>query len=1054
MCVRRMNRLRMSKNKTWPKRKLLGKLLIVITIFTLVIPSLFAHHAGAISGSQGPKTATSSANCVDLAGVGTITWGTPANAQTANTVYSTATITSTATTHYLKCTGFGFTLPASGVTVAGITATITRKAATAARLADSTVSLVKGGVVTGSNKALAATWTATNTAFNYGAANDLWATAWTAADINAANFGLVISAKNNTATSTVASVDALTLTVAYNFNATFTQSSYRWFNNADSAASPIDVGTPLNGVAQNTPTTALAEQAIFRLRMGVHIGTDVAPAGAGLAFRLQYAARGSDNTCDTAFANESYADVTAATPIAYANNTLATDGMTVKTNANNPAHNADTTIFEEYNELNDTGVINTIAAGQDGLWDFALKDNAAPGGTTYCLRMADTTGTAFAATVVPQITTLALAFNQSGYRWFNNQDSSATSTFVSTWGAGPGDFAYCVTPTSDGGYIVSGDDYSYGAGGSDAIILKYDSKGVLEWSRTWGGTGSEQGTSVTQTTDGGFVMAGLTTSYGSGGNDGYVAKFTSTGTLSWSRIWGGTSDDYSYEVTETTDGGVVVSGVSNSASMGGFGGYDAILLKYDSTGALSWKKAWGGVNDEYGQGVTQTADGGYAMSGNTNTWAVGNYDPFLAKLTSAGALSWSVTANGTGFEDCFEVIQTSDGGYALTGNTTSWPNTSSGDNMYIIKFTSTGTVSWTRAWGGPPGNTGNDNGKSLIETADNGIVVAGSTFTYGAGSDDILLVKYASNGTFAWNKTWGGTGTDFGKWVSTSADGGIAAAGLTYSYAAGDGDVALLKFASDGTIAGCSSPMCQSPTATTSSPAITSTACTVTLKDVTPTTSSPTVPSSDPGAMSRFVLSTNIDVNEPLNAAAINAPTMSHDTLQTFRLRLLLHDSNKASPLASQLFKLQYAARGGDGVCDTSFVNETYADVTEATPIAYANNPVATDSQLVLADANDPTHSSDTKIMQEYTEASTYFSPNGITNPKVIAIGQDGLWDFSLKENGAPAAMPYCLRMVYYGGTPLASYSVIPEITTSVPLDSLLRGGQSVQQGTRNQFLW
>ncbi len=172
----------------------------------------------------------------------------------------------------------------------------------------------------------------------------------------------------------------------------------------------------------------------------------------------------------------------------------------------------------------------------------------------------------------------------------------------------------------------------------------------------------------------------------------------------------------------------------------------------------------------------------------------------------------------------------------------------------------------------------------------------------------------------------------------------------------------------------------------------------------------------------RFFDNTNTtDVGTAL--AAQNTAATVGSAGSTFRLRTLLHVADIDLGTSGQAFKLQYAARSG--TCDTAFSGETYADVTAATVIAYNNNAAPADGAVLTANGSDPTHGGHTVVNQTYDEA------NNFTNPAAINAGQDGKWDFALKNNGAPAGTTYCFRVVKDTGTVLDYYYVIPEITTS-----------------------
>lgn len=215
--------------------------------------------------------------------------------------------------------------------------------------------------------------------------------------------GILTWAVYESVSSEAMNIDYVSAVVTYVLP-TFEQSAYRLFNNLDST----DVGTAL--AAQDTAATLGAAGAAFRLRMLLHIGTNQL-AVSGQTFKLQFAQRGADNLCDTAFSGETYADVTAATVIAYKDNTTPADGASLTANANDPTHGTDTIVNQTYEELNNfTNSVAAIPAGQDGKWDFSLKDNGATANTAYCLRAVKSDGTVLDTySVIPEITTASAA---------------------------------------------------------------------------------------------------------------------------------------------------------------------------------------------------------------------------------------------------------------------------------------------------------------------------------------------------------------------------------------------------------------------------------------------------------------------------------------------------------------------------------------------------------------------------------------------------------------------------------------------------------------------
>jgi len=219
----------------------------------------------------------------------------------------------------------------------------------------------------------------------------------------------------------------------------------------------------------------------------------------------------------------------------------------------------------------------------------------------------------------------------------NNQASllikQSGSLFQKTIGGTGNDYGYSIQQTSDGGYVITGETYSFGAGSYDVFVIKLDSSGNLSWAKTIGGTDDDYGYSIQQTSDGGYVITGATYSFGAGGYDVFVIKLNSSGNLSWAKTIGGTGNDSGYSIQQTSDGGYVITGETYSF---GAGSYDVFVIKLDSSGNLSWAKTIGGTDDDYGYSIQQTSDGGYVITGIASSFGAGGYDVFVIKLDSSG----------------------------------------------------------------------------------------------------------------------------------------------------------------------------------------------------------------------------------------------------------------------------------------------------------------------------------------------------------------------------------------------------------------------------------
>jgi len=365
--------------------------------------------------------------------------------------------------------------------------------------------------------------------------------------------------------------------------------------------------------------------------------------------------------------------------------------------------------------------------------------------------------------------------------------------WAKTYGGTGTDVAYSIQQTTDGGYVVAGYTSSFGAGGSDAWVLKLNSTGGVTWQKTYGGTGTDVALSVQQTADGGYIVAGHTTSFGAGGYDFWVLKLNSTGGVTWQKTYGGSGNEYVVwmSVQQSADGGYIVAGYTTSF---GAGDADFWVLKLNSTGGVTWQKTYGGANDDGAYSVRQTAEGGYVVAGYTTSFGAGPIDAWVLKLNSTGGVTWQKTYGGTSNDQASSVQQTADGGYVVAGRTGSF---GAGDyDFWVLKLNSTGGVTWQKTYGG----SGDDEAYSVQQTADGGYVVAGRVYSFGAGSPDAWLLRLNSAGSVTWQKTYGGSSAD-GEWsIQQTADGGYVVAGYANSFGAGGSDAWVVKLGIGGDI--------------------------------------------------------------------------------------------------------------------------------------------------------------------------------------------------------------------------------------------------------------
>jgi len=360
------------------------------------------------------------------------------------------------------------------------------------------------------------------------------------------------------------------------------------------------------------------------------------------------------------------------------------------------------------------------------------------------------------------------------------------SVWSQTYGGTSYDQADSVVDTSDGGYAIAGSTHSFGAGGNDFWLVKTDANGNMEWNKTFGGTEHDSAKSLVATSDGGYAIAGGTYSFGAGSRDFWLIKTNSDGNKQWAKTYGGAEFDNVYSMVATSDGGYVIAGITWSF---GAGWSDFWLVKTDWGGNIVWNQTYGGEYGDEAFSVVATSDGGYALVGITcdsPSLELYPHEILLVKTDAYGNMEWNKTYGLTVADRISSLVETSDGSYAMTGYTESFG--AGRADFVLIKTDESGNMEWNRTYGGPD----SDWAGSLVETSDGGYAIAGTT-QFEPGVNDIWVIKTDMYGNMQWNQTYGGTEEDsYGSVIETS-DGGYAIAGSTRSFGAGNWDFWLIK---------------------------------------------------------------------------------------------------------------------------------------------------------------------------------------------------------------------------------------------------------------------
>jgi len=327
---------------------------------------------------------------------------------------------------------------------------------------------------------------------------------------------------------------------------------------------------------------------------------------------------------------------------------------------------------------------------------------------------------------------------------------------------------------------------------NDYWLLKLHADGTLAWSKTYGGSKDDRGQSLVQTKDGGFALTGYAMSsdgdgsVNNGFHDNWVLKLDAQGNIEWEKSFGFSGHDHSYDIVETQDGGLfftgflditsaLVDGYSEKAKgasvahgVGEFWG-----TKLDAEGNLQWRKYFGGTNNDRAHAVVQAEDGGFVLSGFTESddfdikSSRGSYDFWVVKIDAQGEMLWEQSFGGSGIEISYDMIKTNDNNYVVVGNTFSTDKDVTKNHgesdVWLIKIDDNGNLVWEQTFGG----AAFDAAQSVSLSADGGFIIAGNSksttndVNANAGENDIWVIKTNAQGNMLWQKTFGGTGLDY-----------------------------------------------------------------------------------------------------------------------------------------------------------------------------------------------------------------------------------------------------------------------------------------------------
>lgn len=402
---------------------------------------------------------------------------------------------------------------------------------------------------------------------------------------------------------------------------------------------------------------------------------------------------------------------------------------------------------------------------------------------------------------------------------------------------------YDVKPTKDKGLVIAGTDsviYSFDffpeekSANHNGIIAKIDSTGNLVWKKFFSDWRYGASTSVEETRDGGFVLAGYNNPLTLPDTSAFVVfKLDSDANVEWQKQLGGRGADKAYDVIQTVDNGYLAVGKTASHDRDVTDNHsrppeypyswnalhDIWAVKFDASGNIIWKKCYGGLENETGQAVIETPDGGFIIVGTSEstegdlTNNKGGVDGWIIKIDANGNVLWQKNLGGTGNDYFRSIVVATDGDYVITGASESNDGDVSGNHggldLWTIKIDGNGNIKWSKCLGG----TASDYGASITRTLNGNLLIGGTTSSangdvaHNNGAEDMWTLLMSPDGELIWQKTTGTNRNDFGLAATASSDNDFAIAGFELSTVQGNGnlpefDAALYSLGNSSTIKG------------------------------------------------------------------------------------------------------------------------------------------------------------------------------------------------------------------------------------------------------------
>ena len=349
---------------------------------------------------------------------------------------------------------------------------------------------------------------------------------------------------------------------------------------------------------------------------------------------------------------------------------------------------------------------------------------------------------------------------------------AASPNWIRAYGSRLYEKANAIGGYADGGCIVVGETSSFASGGHDIWIIRVNKEGNPIWQKVYGGLKQETANAVIATGDGGALVVGTTESFGSGGRDALAMKINAKGEIEWQKCYGGTGYDLAKTVVADPTGGYIVTGTSDSF---GEGSDNVWVFKINTAGVMVYQNVYGGDNWDEANALLCTPDGGLLIVGSTRSWGAGQKDILVVKTTKDGSIEWQKAFGGKGQDVGASVQMSTNGGFIVMGTTESFGEGAS--DVWIASLKKDGTLEWQKTIGG----TGADSAAASARYVSGSIAIVGNSTSFSDGNSDLWLIRISAKGDIEWQKRYGGNNSEYGSGINTAGDDGSFVSGVSWS---------------------------------------------------------------------------------------------------------------------------------------------------------------------------------------------------------------------------------------------------------------------------------